>query len=296
MLDMIKMFAPLMKIDEDTRMVYGYATTSTTDSQNEIVELEASFQAVDDWRKWATIKEMHRPETAAGIAPVIEKHAGKGVYIGAEIVDDQAWRKCQKKVYKGFSIGGRVLERSKDNPNRITKYELIEISLVDRPANPDSMFVVMKRDAQIPSETEGVRGGDTMAEEITPVVETLSKTDEVSKSETAAVIASEPVIQEIAKEAKAEETILKSEYDKMAARLADLEKAMQQQNKEKEAFETLLKMLESKAPTVKKAFEEVEPPSAEEIAKSNEAKRKETVKKMSIGELTGLMLKQTPQD
>ena len=113
-MDMVKFYAPIQKIDEEKRMVYGYATTQSEDSQEEIVDLQASFDAVDDWAKWATIKEMHRQDTAAGTAPVIEKHPGVGVYIGAKIVDDQAWRKCQEKVYKGFSIGGHSIKKEKD--------------------------------------------------------------------------------------------------------------------------------------------------------------------------------------
>jgi hypothetical protein len=43
-------------------------------------------------------------------------------------------------VYKGFSIGGRVTARDPADRRLITALRLTEISVVDRPANPDAVF------------------------------------------------------------------------------------------------------------------------------------------------------------
>ena len=67
----------------------------------------------------------------------------KGTYIEGKVVDDNAWKKVKEGVYVGFSIGGRVLEQVK---NRIKAIRLSEISLVDRPANPDAIFAMVKMD------------------------------------------------------------------------------------------------------------------------------------------------------
>ena len=82
---------------------------------------------------------MHRP-SAVGVA----KEAAiddRGLYLAAKIVDDEAWEKVVQGVDKGFSIGGRVMARDPTAPRSvITGLALTEISVVDRPANPEAVF------------------------------------------------------------------------------------------------------------------------------------------------------------
>ena len=134
----MRLFFPIAKIDAEQRMVWGYASTEARDDQNEIVTRRALEAALGDYMKFANIREMHQL-SAVGVA----KEAAiddKGLYVGAKIVDDRAWAKVVAGVYKGFSIGGRVLERNPSDPNTITSLALNEISLVDRPANPEAVF------------------------------------------------------------------------------------------------------------------------------------------------------------
>jgi len=136
-------FIPFTKVDKKKRMVYGYVSTETEDAQGEIVEKKAIRSAWDDYMKFANIREMHQP-SAVGVTKEY-MHDDKGTWIGAKIVDKNAWEKVLEAVYKGFSIGGRVLEKI---GNRIRKIKLSEISLVDRPANPDAVFTMIKRDSK----------------------------------------------------------------------------------------------------------------------------------------------------
>ena len=69
------------------------------------------------------------------------------------MTDDDAWRSVRERVYQGFSIGGRVLKAHLERVGgrlvrRITKLLLTEISLVDRPANPQAAILVYKRHPQ----------------------------------------------------------------------------------------------------------------------------------------------------
>jgi hypothetical protein len=86
---------------------------------------------------------MHQP-SAVGIAEeaAIDEH---GLYLGARIVDGEAWDKVVAGVYKGFSIGGRVTARDPADRKVITGLALTEISVVDRPANPEAVFDCWKR-------------------------------------------------------------------------------------------------------------------------------------------------------
>jgi phage head maturation protease len=134
-----KVFLPIGKVDKDKRTVSGYASTPTKDSDGEIVTLDAIKAALPDYMSYANIREMHALK-AIGVAQEanIDK---KGLFLTAKIVDDGAWKKCLEGVYKGFSIGGRKLDKDGD---KITSIELSEISVVDRPANPDCRITVAK--------------------------------------------------------------------------------------------------------------------------------------------------------
>lgn len=139
----ISFFVPLAKVgNDDERMCWGYASTEAVDSQGEIITLGALAGALPGYMKFANIREMHQL-SAVGVAKDADLD-DKGVYIGANVVDDNAWKKVKTGVYKGFSIGGRATKRDPLDAKKITGLELIEISLVDRPANPEALIEVWK--------------------------------------------------------------------------------------------------------------------------------------------------------
>ncbi|HEX4112343.1 MAG TPA: XkdF-like putative serine protease domain-containing protein [Stellaceae bacterium] len=138
----MKLFAPIAKIDETQHLVFGYASTETLDSQGEIVRKEAIEAALPDYMRFANIREMHQP-SAVGVAREAALD-DKGLHLAAKIVDDEAWQKIVEGVYKGFSIGGRVTARDPDAKHVITGVDLLEISLVDRPANPEAVIELYK--------------------------------------------------------------------------------------------------------------------------------------------------------
>ena len=138
-MDDFSVFLPIEKVDAQSGMVWGYASTPSKDLQGEIVPLDAIKAALPDYMKWANIRTMHT-NNAVGVTK--EAHVdAKGLYIGAKIVDPVAWKKCKEQVYKGFSIGGSKLEKVGDVVKALS---LREISLVDRPANSDCRIDVCK--------------------------------------------------------------------------------------------------------------------------------------------------------
>ena len=103
-------YVPFTKVDEEQRMVIGLATDETPDEQGQVVDYEATKVAVANWSKWRNVREMHQPQ-AAGVAETITlDDEAKSLTIGVKVVDDQAWKKVLEEVYKGFSIGGKVLD------------------------------------------------------------------------------------------------------------------------------------------------------------------------------------------
>lgn len=146
----LRLFGTFTKVNDEERTVEGVITSEAEDVQEDVVDYEATKVAVEDWRKWGNIREMHQPK-AAGVAETITLNDdAKNVVVKAKVVDDDAWAKVKAGVYKGYSIGGKVLasvmQKAGDHSvRRITNYLLTEVSLVDRPANPEAVFSVVKR-------------------------------------------------------------------------------------------------------------------------------------------------------
>lgn len=132
-------FIPITKIDEDEHMVYGWASTPQLDSDGEVIAVEALEKALPKYLQFPTIREMHQPK-AVGTTKNAEV-SEKGLYIGAKIVAEDAWKLVKEGVYTAFSVGGNIVEKVK---NVIHDMELIEISLVDVPANKGAVIELWK--------------------------------------------------------------------------------------------------------------------------------------------------------
>lgn len=151
------LYMPIEKVNHEQRIVYGVATSETPDSEpgiykgerfeGDIIDIEAIRKALPDYLEFGNVREMHGPRAAG--KTVEAEIIGKALHIGVKVVDDQAWKKVVEQVYNGFSIGARAtaarLEKvAGKTVRRITGIQLREISLVDRPANPDALFTLWK--------------------------------------------------------------------------------------------------------------------------------------------------------
>ena len=162
-------YAEICKVepqDDGTIKVYGYASSGAEDSDGEVVTPDAMKAALPDYMKFGAVREMHQP-IAAGTALEANVEDDGRTSFGAHVVDPIAVKKVTSGVYKGFSIGGKVKSRNPENSKEITGIRLIEVSLVDRPANPEAMITVYK------SETDDEKPVDEPAkvEEPAPAAE-----------------------------------------------------------------------------------------------------------------------------
>lgn len=134
------------KLDDDVILISGIASSEAMDNQNEIVKAEAMRDAIPGYLSiggTGALREMHESTKAAGTVFKADVMDDGRTYIEARVVDKDACKKIEHGVYKGFSIGGKVLKKE---GNIITKVKLTEISLVDRPCNPESLFSMYKCD------------------------------------------------------------------------------------------------------------------------------------------------------
>jgi hypothetical protein len=134
------------KRDDGTLMVYGKATDDSLDIDQQICDPLWLDRAMPEWFKsGGNIREQHS-SIAAGVAKEYEKKAD-GHYIHALVVDPISVKKVDNGVLKGFSIGiksPRVVRDQKAANGRIIDGQIVEVSLVDRPANPNCQLVLAK--------------------------------------------------------------------------------------------------------------------------------------------------------
>lgn len=146
----VRLSMPIAKYDAETRQVSGFATLDNFDSHGDVVLSEASQKAFSRFR--GNIREMHQPIAVGKLVdfreedffdPATEKFY-RGIYATAYVSKgaQDTWEKVLDGTLTGFSIGGNILdsdtEWNKDagqSVRFIKDYELIELSLVDNPAN-----------------------------------------------------------------------------------------------------------------------------------------------------------------
>jgi hypothetical protein len=137
------------KQEDGTLLVYGKATDDSLDVDQQICDATWLDRAMPDWFKsGGNIREQHS-NIAAGVAKEYEPK-GDGHYITALVVDPVSVKKVETGVLKGFSIGikmPRVVRDEKAVNGRIIDGQIVEVSLVDRPANPNAKLMLAKCDS-----------------------------------------------------------------------------------------------------------------------------------------------------
>lgn len=146
-MSMKRLYAEIAKTEaqeDGTIKVYGYASSGAEDSDGETITSDAMKTALPDYMKFGAVREMHDAKKAAGTAIEAEVQEDGRTWFGAHVVDPIAVKKVEAGVYKGFSIGGKVVKRDELNKRLIKAIKLVEVSLVDRPANPEAVFTMFK--------------------------------------------------------------------------------------------------------------------------------------------------------
>jgi len=158
--DNVRLSMPFAKVDKERRVVSGFATLDNLDRQNDIVTTDASLKAFSKFR--GNIREMHQPSAVGKMVAFKEdkyfdpdtKKFYSGVFVSAYVSKgaQNAWEKVLDGTYTGFSIGGKMnkwddgYDEKMDKPIRIIKdYDLVELSLVDNPANQFASIISIEK-------------------------------------------------------------------------------------------------------------------------------------------------------
>lgn len=267
---------PITKIDREKRLVSGFATLDNIDKQGHKVLPSASQKAFERFR--GNIREMHMPIAVGKMVdfkaePFHDEETQKtyeGIYVTARVSKgaQDTWEKVLDGTLSGFSIGGILKDKeeafdAEGNKFEIVKdYELVELSLVDNPANQlANVFSIQKVNGSL--EVTGfateddtdesheldptiesffsrlekfienkIGGNNTMAKE-TEEVETVEETEEVVET------ASEEVVEKADAVEETEETT--EELDVQAVVDAAVEKALERFSENVEADDEVTK-------------------------------------------------------
>ena len=146
----ISLSVPFTKVNRERRTVSGFATLDNVDQTKDVVTAEASLKAFENFR--GNIREMHTPLAVGKLVSFkpetyfdpISKNIYNGVYVDVYVSKgaQDTWEKVLDGTLSGFSIGGKITE-SDNEVNKangesvrfIKEYDLVELSIVDSPAN-----------------------------------------------------------------------------------------------------------------------------------------------------------------
>jgi hypothetical protein len=146
----IHLSVPFTKVNREKRTVSGFATLDNVDQTGDVVTSEASLKAFESFR--GNLREMHTPLAVGKVVSFkpetfydpTSKEFYSGVYVDAYISKgaQDTWEKVLDGTLSGFSIGGKI-NQSDNEVNKSTgqsvrfikDYDLLELSIVDSPAN-----------------------------------------------------------------------------------------------------------------------------------------------------------------
>ncbi|HEY7342225.1 MAG TPA: hypothetical protein VH591_15215 [Ktedonobacterales bacterium] len=177
-------FAPIVRVDAPRREIELCATSETVDSHGTIFDYDASKEAFTRWI--GNVREMHGRQAVGSRVAVRCDDETRRIYVRIRISRGarDTWEKVLDGTLRGASIGasGVVWQRQRRRVageqrslNVATRYDLVELSLVDNPSNPDALGVTIVRDA-----TPDVALLDVLDE---PAMEPATETDELGASD-----------------------------------------------------------------------------------------------------------------
>lgn len=158
----VNLSVPIMKVNQEKRIVSGFATLNNLDRQGDIVLSEASKKAFSEFA--GNVREMHANVAVGKVVSFQEQtyyepqtaKVYDGIYVDVYVSKgaQDTWEKVLDGTLTGFSIGGRIVDEesffdadANSMVNIVKAYSLTELSLVDAPANQlANVFSIAKAD------------------------------------------------------------------------------------------------------------------------------------------------------
>lgn len=167
----VRLSMPLQKVDKEKRIVSGFATMDSVDTSGDIVLASASLGAFERFR--GNIRLMHQPIPAGKLVSFRQEEFYDsrtqkfytGIYVDVYVSKGapEVWEMVLDGTLTGFSIGGAIVDQEsqyvKDAGRAIRfikEYDLVELSLVDSPANQLCNVFSIQKAADGTTEVDGM--------------------------------------------------------------------------------------------------------------------------------------------
>ena len=149
-------FAPIVRVDASRREVELCATSEAVDSHGTIFDYNASKEAFTRWI--GNVREMHGRQAVGSRVSVRCDDESRRIFVRIRISRgaQDTWEKVLDGTLRGASIGASAVVWQRQR-RRVageqrwlsvaTRYDLVELSLVDNPSNPDALGISFVRDA-----------------------------------------------------------------------------------------------------------------------------------------------------
>lgn len=134
--------------DIEVRVVKGPMTDESLDLDQQIVDFEWAKKAAERWHtRWGNIREQHTPNAIGKSVELAIGEEAKSIDLTGKVVDPLACVKVDEQILQGWSVGiknARVVTDAQAPNGRIVAGEIVEVSLVDHPANENCKVALVK--------------------------------------------------------------------------------------------------------------------------------------------------------
>ena len=159
---------PIDKVETDADgdlIVYGKASDGSIDSDQQIVDPSWMSRAAQAWKdSGANLRVQHNAQRdPAGVGLEVETDANGATWVKGLVVEPIAKKLVAKGALRAYSVGiarPTIARDAMAKGGRITDGELVEISLVDRPANKRCGIQLVKSEDGVPEYVGKVFGAD----------------------------------------------------------------------------------------------------------------------------------------
>jgi hypothetical protein len=149
-------YAPIVRVDAPRREIELCATSEAIDSYGTVFDYAASKDAFTRWI--GNVREMHAQRAVGRRVAVRCDDDARKIYVRLRVSKgaEDTWEKIADGTLRGASFGAsnvtwqRQVRRLGGRDRLLdvaTRYDLVELSLVDNPSNPDALGITVVRDA-----------------------------------------------------------------------------------------------------------------------------------------------------
>jgi len=163
----------IVELPDGTILVHTNTTSEAPDSEREIADYEPMKAAITDFMaSGANLREMHDSKASGTVLKATFDDDARKIEADLHVVDPVAITKVKTNTYKGVSWGGAKwvgpwVDTATGKVRHIVKAVINELSLCDRPANPDALLAKADREMYVLAK----RKESTVADTTTAVAE-----------------------------------------------------------------------------------------------------------------------------